>query len=358
MRFNVLRSRAQVGMSLPELMVGMVIALVLTIVVLQVVGVVELQSRTTIGAADSQTNGSIALYTIERDMQVAGFSLIPQTDSGMECAVINLGAAAVTNLSPVAVADGVAGAGVSASDTITVRYGNSQKGGIFTQITAAPVGNNVTVSNNLGCRVNDIALIVSGTTCTLSTVSGPADLDSAGIASTTNVQLNNVATNPTVAAAAAAGANLGCLGGWTEATYSVANGTLVRNGVPLLAGIVNLQVQYGISAAANSNVIASWVDPSGATWAVPSVVDRNRIKAVRVAVVARSDRMEPLDVTTACSSTTAAAPTGLCAWAGTAASPAPVLDLSQGDPNWRRYRYRVYESIIPVRNVIWARETL
>lgn len=348
----------QAGLSLPEMMVGMVIAMVLTIVVLQVVGVVELQSRTTIGAADSQTNGTIAMYTIERDLQVAGFSLMPQTDSGLECTTFNLGTSGVTSFSPVAVADGVASAGVSASDTITVRYGNALKGGIFSQITAAPVGNSVSVTNNLGCRVNDIALIVSGTTCTLSRISGPADLDTPAVASTTTVQLNDAASNPTVAAAAAAGANLACLGTWTESTYTVANGTLMRNGVPLLAGIVNLQVQYGISGLANSNVITGWVDPSGATWAAPSVADRNRIKAVRVAVVARSDRMEANDVTTACSSTTAAAPTGLCAWAGSAASPAPVLDLSQGDPNWRRYRYRVYESIIPVRNMIWARETL
>ena len=68
--------------------------------------------------------------------------------------------------------------------------------------------------------------------------------------------------------------------------------------------------------------------------------------------------MEPDVVTTACSSTTAAAPTGLCAWAGSVASPAPAIDLSPGDPNWARYRYRVFETIMPLRNVIWAKDTL
>jgi type IV pilus assembly protein PilW len=88
-----------------------------------------------------------------------------------------------------------------------------------------------------------------------------------------------------------------------------------------------------------------------------SVANRRRIKAVRIAVVSRNENMATADVTTACSSTTATSPTGLCAWTGTSTSPAPALDLS-ADANWKRYRYRVFETIIPLRNVIWSRDTL
>ncbi len=125
-----------------------------------------------------------------------------------------------------------------------------------------------------------------------------------------------------------------------------------------MVGVVNLQAQYGIAASANSNQVTQWVDASGGTWAAPTVANRNRIKAIRVAVVARNAKIEPDVVTAACSSTTAAAPTGLCAWAGSVGSPAPTVDLSQGDANWARYRYRVFETIIPLRNVIWAKDTL
>ena len=59
-----------------------------------------------------------------------------------------------------------------------------------------------------------------------------------------------------------------------------------------------------------------------------------------------------------CSSTTTANPTGLCSWEGTAGSPAPTIDLSPADTNWGRYRYRVFDTIIPLRNVIWAKDTL
>ena len=136
---------------------------------------------------------------------------------------------------------------------------------------------------------------------------------------------------------------------------------------PSVVGIVNLQAQYGISAAANSNQVTQWVDASGGTWAAAcTVANRNRIKAIRIAVVARNAKMEPSVVTAACSSTTAAAPTGLCAWDGTRAShpvvapllAAPAIDLSPGDANWARYRYRVFETIIPLRNVIWSKDTL
>ena len=39
------------------------------------------------------------------------------------------------------------------------------------------------------------------------------------------------------------------------------------------------------------------------------------------------------------------------------ASPAPTIDLSN-DADWARYRYRIFETIIPLRNLIWAWETL
>lgn len=339
-----------------ELLVGMVIGLLLAVVILQVMTVYEAQNRTTLGSADAQTNGSIALYTIGRDLEIAGFSLLPENDSALGCTVFNFGTTGVTGIAPAMIADGVAAVGVSASDTITIRYGNSSSGGVLNTITAGPVGNNVIVGNNLGCRVNDIAMVVSGRNCSLASVTGPTDIATPPVPSappdTTTITFQNVP------AIATPGAFVACLGNWSEITYSVSNGNLLRNGVPILAGIVNLQAQYGISATPNSNQIIQWVDASGGTWAAPSATDRNRIKAMRVAVVARNDNPEAATVTTACSSTTTAAPTGLCAWGGSVASPAPMIDLSVGDANWQRYRYRVFESVIPLRNVIWSWEIL
>lgn len=358
MKPNSRRSASdQSGFTLVEIMVGLAIGMLATVVIIQVISVFEAQRRTTTGSADAQTNGGIALYTIGRELQMAGYPLVPFTNSPLECTTLSVNGVAdatVPNrLSPVAVVDGVAAAGVSASDTITIRYGNSAMGGVPTQITLPnqPGLNDVTVNNNFGCLANDITLITRGGACVMSRAGAVSAVGTSPI----TITLDDAPV------AADQGANLSCLGtAWNEVTYAVnqATGNLERNGVPSVVGVVNLQVQYGVSGTANSNQVTQWVDASGGTWGAPTVANRNRIKAVRIAVVARNAKMEPAAVTTVCSSTTAAAPTGLCAWAGSVASPAPSIDLSAGDANWLRYRYRVFETIVPLRNMIWSRETL
>ena len=356
----------QAGFSLVELMVGLAIGMLATIVIIQVMGVFEGQRRSTSGSADAQTNGGIALYSITRELQMAGYPLLPIVDSPLECASISINGAAPTTtldrLTPVSVVDGAVAAGVNPSDRITIRFGTTLLGGAATQVTSLVNGDEAVVLSNLGCQKGDASLITQGTSCALSVV---ADVLTVATPLTYKVKLAN-------ATLAASPNNLACLGPWNEITYqvnqasgnlervSVVNGanTTVPPALPSVAGVVNLQVQYGISATASSNQVTAWVDPSGATWAAPTVANRNRIKAIRIAIVARNAKMEPTAVTTACSSLTAAAPTGLCAWAGSVASPAPAIDLSPGDANWARYRYRVFETIVPLRNVIWAKDTL
>jgi type IV pilus assembly protein PilW len=352
----------QAGFTLIELMVGMAIGLLATIIIMQVMSLFEAQRRTTTGSADAQTNGGIALYSIAREVQMAGYGLLPIIDSALECTAITYGATGITGgLNPITITDGVAVTGVSsASDSITIRYGNSLMGGAIGQISAM-VGNAATLVSNLGCQVGDTTLVHTGSTCAMSSATAVSAVGAAPI----SVTLEN-------ATGAIAKANLACLGSWNQITYAVnpATGDLNRTSVvttggvttttttPSVVGVVNLQAQYGISASANSNQVTQWVDASGGTWAAPTVANRNRIKAIRVAVVARNAKIEPDVVTTACSSTTVAPTTGLCAWAGTTGSPAPTVDLSPGDANWARYRYRVFETIIPLRNVIWAKDTL
>ena len=126
---------------------------------------------------------------------------------------------------------------------------------------------------------------------------------------------------------------------------------------PNVAEIVNLQAQYGVSASANSNTVTDWVNATGTIWGNPSNANRNRIKAIRVAIVARNGLLEKEGVSTACSSLDSNNPTGLCAWAGSDRNLAPNIDLTS-ITDWQRYRYRVFTTIIPLRNVIWAKDAL
>jgi type IV pilus assembly protein PilW len=370
------RRLRQAGFSLVELMVGLAIGLLATIVIIQVMGVFDAQRRSTTGSADAQTNGGIALYSIARDMTMAGYPLLPISESAMECTTLTVNGTLQPNpgrLTPVTITDGAVAAGVNPSDRITIRYGNSDMGGALTQIqsadiTTAPPAAIAVVLSTLACKKDDTTLIslvdaVGNRKCYMSSVTeNPATTSVAGPPKISKLKLQN-------AAGAEPLANLGCMGNWNEVTFAVnqATGNLERtnvvNGastgtVPSVVGVVNLQAQYGISAAVTDNKITAWVNADAAPWNAPTVADRNRIKAIRIAVVARNAKMESEAVTTACSSTNSASPTGLCAWAGDAGSPAPVIDLSPGDANWARYRYRVYETIIPLRNVIWSKEAL
>jgi type IV pilus assembly protein PilW len=362
MRSNIRRTRLQsAGFSLIELMIGMTLGLLSVIIIMQVMSLFEAQRRSTTGSADAQTNGGIALFSIVRDAQLAGFGLLPVTDSALECTTVTYGGTGVTSISPVGITQVAATGTTPATDTVTFRYASSQMGGAISQITAM-AGAVASVGSNLGCAVNDMVLVSSGSSCAISQATAVST------AAPYTVTLSNTTL-------AAAGANLACLGNWNEVTYAVntATGNLDRtvivNGVstttPSVVGVVNLQAQYGIAATSNSNQITQWVDASGGTWAAPTVANRNRIKAVRVAVVARNDRLEPSPVSAACSSTTVAspAPTGVCAWAATTTFDgnvwtAPTIDLSPGNANWSRYRYRVFETIIPLRNIVWAKDTL
>ena len=59
---------AQAGFGLAEILVGLAVGLITTLVVMQTVTTFEGQKRTTGGNAEAQTNGSIALYTIQRQV--------------------------------------------------------------------------------------------------------------------------------------------------------------------------------------------------------------------------------------------------------------------------------------------------
>ena len=352
----------QRGFTLVEIMVGMAIGMLATIVIIQVLSVFETQKRSTTGTADAQTNGSIALYNISREMQNAGYPLMPAASSALECTTVTYGATGISSISPVTITDGINGA----SDSITIRYGTTPGGGVPSPIGAAPVVNDVTLGtavspgSNFGCAVNDISLITNGTTCALSTVTAL----SSGVTPPT-VTLQNVT-------AAVAGANFACLGRWHEVTFRVNASSLERRDIaslpidptipippfiPSVADIVNIQAQYGISAAglANNNPlfnqVTQWVDATaGGTWEAPSVTNRNRIKAIRIAIVARNAKMEPANVSEKCSGATLEGP---CSWVG-----GPEINLLANDANWARYRYRVFETIIPLRNMFWSKDTL
>jgi type IV pilus assembly protein PilW len=128
----------------------------------------------------------------------------------------------------------------------------------------------------------------------------------------------------------------------------------------LVADVVKLHAQYGVSSAVGVQDIQKWVEPVlGGTyetnWNEGSLdADKiTRIKAIRLSIVMRSPRLEAGVITGTCTTAGGVVNNGPCAWEDTVASPAPQIDLS-ADVNWQRYRYRVFQTIVPVRNIISA----
>jgi type IV pilus assembly protein PilW len=120
--------------------------------------------------------------------------------------------------------------------------------------------------------------------------------------------------------------------------------------------VVLMRAQYGISDSADSDIVTSWVNPSGGTWGTPTAANVSLIKALRVVLVARSKEADVEAVTPAtCTNANSVANTGPCSFQDAAA---PVIDLSGTSvgpgKTWRYYRYRVHRAIIPLRNVIWS----
>lgn len=351
---------SQAGFSLVELMVGLVIGLIAAFVIIQVFSSFENQKRTTTGTGDAQTNATIGLYNIQREVQKAGFG-IPifdgnlaesktgdQTNNYSALRCVSAAPATVPALPidhdglpgsppvdgavPVAIADGAAGA----SDTITVGYSTPTASvGVLPARMTVPVPtiivgadlisgipNSLEVTNNIGCKNGDIAVVINGPTC------------SSSVVTTTNANLNgNSRRLQLTSIVGRTAGKLTCIGPiYNVVSFSVnANNELLRSGIPIISEIVNMQAQYGITAANNSNEITQWVD-------APALTNKNRIRAIRVAVVSRNSQLESGVVTNV-------APVS---WAG-----GPAINLT-ANANWQRYRYRVYEAIIPVRNLAFS----
>ena len=323
------------GFSLVELLVGMVIGLLATIVIMQVLAASEGQKRTTTGGADAQTNGNIAAYTVQREVSLAGYGLpvFSTTQPALTCDPLPVHPISGVGMFPVSITEGAAGA----SDTLTIRYGSTDRGGA--PIAGLFTGASVTVTNNLGCVIGDDVLVVSGSSCAMQRVTALPD--------NTHITL---AAAPTVNSG-----NIACMGTMNEVAFTTAaNGGLTRNGVPSVANVVNFQAQYGLTAspAVNGNsTITTW---QSATAVAPDLALRMRIRAVRIALVTRSTTYEKAIVSFACTPATPK-PNQSCIWLNDAA---PVnVDLSTLGADWNHYRYNVFEAVIPLRSLIWSSNT-
>lgn len=352
--------RKQMGISLVELMVALVIGLVTALVIQQVMSVFEGVKRTSASGADAQVNGAVALITLERDIRQAGYGLL--AGQGSLCPLgINIyyNGATIANggtMLPMRIIDGGTG-----PDTIELAYSNTDFAAVpMTIVKNMPTPSaEITADNPGGLKQSQVFLVAGkegSKVCTLMQMSQDPQKTRNGW----NLQHNSGQylynpPNPTQVFSNAPQYTIGDvvvnMGSYVSRRYQISNGRLneihaiTGATTPIVDQIVDLQAQYGI-ANTGSQQITQWcnarADSSCGDWSNPTSNDIPRIRAVRVAVVARSVQYEKDLVS----------PASLTLWEkdGNGDDP-PVLTL---DNEARHYRYKVYSTIVPLRNVIWG----
>jgi len=378
------------GFSLIEIMVGMVMGLISMVIVMKVFATFEGQKRTTTSGSDAQTNGGIGLYTIERDIRMAGYGFADAIGCTVKTAQPTLinSTSLVSSfvLAPVTITQGAGGL----PDTISVMASNKQNWSVpIRNITDHALNPGLFhVSATIGMAQNDllIAYETNNTgalvkTCTLVQVSNANPVvDPPGVVNnpgswnapaifpssdyTTNALLINVGSLMVHYYSLDANSNL-----ITREYDSTSNSGLdvVNDPTQILSSdVVNLQAQYGFDTRSNATIQAACPPNSASgqcsivdTWRDDTLIDADgngvigdagdiaRIYAVRFAVVARSGLKEK-PLTTGVCNTTTVGPT----WAGGTISVSKNPDGS-ANADWRCYRYKTFETVVPLRNAIW-----
>jgi type IV pilus assembly protein PilW len=368
------RARGQFGISLVETMVGLTLGLLVTLVITQVWGTFESQKQRTISSSSAQMNGLLALTALEQDLRNAGAGL---TDAAaFTCVnIYSYSATAGTNVSPVpAYAGGMAMApvqitdGGTGSDTVAVKRSTDLLGAIPATITQAMPSSSseLNLSSTTGFADGDIVVAIDSATgnCTIMLVTqvqpAPKKLQH-NPGDTTTYNPANSFQNSNAWPAYASGAKVEKLGQLIDHSFTVNSANqltltdlsnpLTTTTTALSADVVSFKAQYGVANAGSQDVNA-WVSATAASgWNALDSVKVKRIKAVRAVVVARTAKREGTDVTFPCKNGAGVVvnPNGPCVWSDSE----PVVNLS-ANADWKKYRYRIYQTIIPLRNVIWA----
>jgi type IV pilus assembly protein PilW len=350
-------ARRQRGVTLIELMIGMAIGLLAVLLMTSVSMTYEGHKRTATAGSDAQVSSALALHALQTDLQMAGYGLASGGLSALGCPIKarRSGVDYSWSLTPVLITDGANGA----PDTIDVLMSTNSQFSLPLRV-AEDHGQNqnyfvLESQTNIGNAVGDLMVAVNSSPnatnwCSVFNVTDtsgntirhdPGDLGPWNQDPTTTVfpYTNGAGLSYP------AGSYLVNLGRLASRSYSVnanqaltvssfVTDTAATTNEELFPGLVNLQAVYGKDTDAD-RAADSWNATPPATaaeWA--------QIVAVRVAVVTRSTQYER-DAVTPKQPTWK--PDGITA---------QTIKVD-GIADWKHYRYKVYEVVVPLRNVIW-----
>jgi type IV pilus assembly protein PilW len=367
------------GFTLVELMVGLLIGLLASLAVVQVMVGSEGQKRTTTSGSDAQVDGALALSALQRAIQPAGygFAAVQQSLGCTVTAVFNGSSPPVagfpTRLAPVVITQGASGA----PDSIQVLSSGKTSYSVPLRVIA-PGYNPAFPATQFKFPVATVQGVAGPAPATGAVVT-PGDLMLAVVNASTPCEMFQVTQTPSTTSTVdrpddAAGWNragfptgtyldgsfLLNMGAMVHSTYFIGTQSLrvtslniAADSTPsyvaateLFSNIVNLKAMYGKDTDGDKTV-DTWDNTTPATPA-----QWLQVLAVRVAVVARSAQYEKEEVTSAnplWDVGTAIAITGTATCGSSKCLSLKVDSLT----DWKHYRYKVFDTVIPLRNMLW-----
>ena len=377
------------GFSLVELMVSVVVGLLaLSFATRMFVGA-EQNKSAALGGSDAMQNGMLALFSIDDDVAQAGFGLNDPIAVGCDTVMSDTqGYALAPATRAAAVVRPVGGAVIESNganpDRISLYSGSSLAGTATVRLTADYAGGTQLNIDRVayGFAKGDAILVAPetpGTKCSLAQISNDPTLPTPPqqtimIAAGAAYRFNGGALGSTFKASQARVFDLGPGANLALHSWSVNDGFLQLSSTNLagaaaapatvIDNIVSIKAQYGFDTRApinflpeNGMQINSWsavmVDADG-DGVVGGAGDYQRVAALRVAVVARSKAIEKAPAGGCTTTTVLPVVFGSAEPLGVAAAPISVNVTVAGDPiDWKCYRYRVFETIVPLRNSGW-----
>jgi type IV pilus assembly protein PilW len=347
------RHGREAGIGLVEILVAVTLGMVGSVAMFAILDAAETRKRSASSASETEVAGLAGGYSLERELKTAGFGFVRSGVVG--CPVTgtsDAGAAIAFDLVPVTITQGAGG-----PDTVEIVAGGSP---VLNDPVRYAAGTPTTkdLVNAAGFEANEWTLLATGVgktaTCRVARISATA---------------GNRLTHASLNGLGAEGVAVGLGPRYTRAAWTVAGNRLLRTdtaqggaGTPEEVSdvIIDLQAQYGYDADGNGRITtAEWLDT------LPVGADPLKVIAIRFATLSRSGQFESTTETSGAGVITRAPVTTTApSWLGGAftmknvdgTADSGVSTNPKGDPNnWRYYRYRVHQFVVPLRNLIWGR---
>lgn len=360
----------QRGAGIIETMIGILIGMIVMLVIYNVLTLAESYKRATVGVAEAQTTGLFAQFFVSREIANGGAGLDIGIDELSTC-----NNDWTLKPIPALITDG---GGSNLSDSVAVFYSTSPRvanpvlfktGGNV--IVGNPTLSPVTVQTPNGLSIGDEVIVTDKVgNCSLLTITALTAPDVSGYVTLNYTTLAADFPYPS-------SSKLVNLAQMQRVLYTVdpakqqlystdLDPTKAAVANPLAQNIVLMKAQYGIDNAPLDGIIDFWTSADAITpgadgldysaaiigSAATTATQIKWIKAVRIAIVVRSDEPDLKDLTLVnqpsrylfnCSVNTNAGCQGRI----------QIDNAFLGGIFVDGYRYKIYETTIPLRNTIW-----